>query len=146
MYLEKLHQDRGDIMIKTKRIISTLIVGILLCGMANAEHLRYSGYKVGTHQSATISFDLDNGVVSSGSFHLDRECQPGLYLAGGDLSFGGPLSSLSIDGTNYGCGGGTNQEYGNGEMWYDNSYGLVLRVNTNYGTSDFAFGTSRNPL
>lgn len=139
--------------IKAATICSLLsIVGMLaVCGMANAEHFSFSGYREDTGQSATISFDIEKptGRITNGTFHLSKVCEPDIHFVGADMTFEGTSSSIALDGnTNY-CGGGQSHDCGHGRMWYDSYWGVILQWKSDcqYGVdTNFIFKTSVNPF
>jgi hypothetical protein len=132
-------------------LLAILIVGIALCGMANAKHYSYSGYREDTGQRAAISFDLDKetGSITNGAFHLDKVCEQGVHFVGADMTFAGTVSSISLEGKSNTCEGKHPEDCGHGKMWYDKSFGVVMQWKSDcqYGVeTNFIFKTSTNPF
>jgi hypothetical protein len=136
---------------KASILLSLLIVGIAICGMANAKQFSSSGYREDTGQSATISFDIDDktGSITNGVFHLDKVCEQNIHFVGGDYTFQGTRSSITLDGNTNTCGSAHPHDCGHGTMWYDSYYGVVFQWKSDcqYGElTNFIFRTSTNPF
>lgn len=137
---------------KTVYATATLIVALFtLCGMVNAEHFSFSGYREDTGQRASISFDLDSqtGSITNGIFHLDKVCEQNIHFVGADMTFSGTSSNIALDGQSNLCGSGQSHDCGHGKMWYDSYYGVVMQWKSDcqYGVdTNFIFKTSTNPF